>query len=276
MNQGRSTFLHVVDAFTTIHFAGNPAAVCLLDAPADETWMQQVAREMNLAETAFLHPIEGGWALRWFTPAVEVKLCGHATLASAFVLWQTGVHRGETARFHTLSGWLSCTRGDNGWSDMDFPAEPANPCPVPAGLAEALGYEVLASADGGMDLLAEVPDEATLRRLNALARWPVRGIIATCRGESPGHDFVSRFFAPAAGVNEDPVTGSAHCKLGPWWQPRLGKSEFTAFQASARGGLVKVRVQGDRVLLSGQAVMMSRVELFSNGARAAGQLRSLQ
>ncbi len=263
-----NTLLHVVDAFTATPFAGNPAAVCVLEGPTDATWMQHVAREMNLAETAFLHPIEGGWSLRWFTPAVEVKLCGHATLASACVLWQVNGRQEQTLRFHTLSGWLSCTRGsDHGWIDMDFPAEPATPCPIPLGLAEALGCPIIACADGGLDLLAEVPDEATLRALtpdfNALAKWPVRGIIATCRAESGDYDFVSRFFAPAAGVNEDPVTGSAHCKLGPWWQAKLGKDTFIAFQASPRGGVVKVQVRGDRVLLSGQAVLMSRVEMVS-------------
>lgn len=262
-----SQILHVVDAFTDQPFAGNPAAVCVLNAPADENWMKQVAREMNLSETAFLHPIDGGWSLRWFSPAVEVKLCGHATLASAFTLWETGVLKAdETARFHTLSGWLTCSR-EGTWITMDFPAKICEPCPAPAGLTEALGCELLPCGLNGMDYLVEVADETILRSLSpnfsALATLPVRGVIVTCRSESPAFDFVSRFFAPAAGVNEDPVTGSAHCALGPYWQGKLGKSDFTAFQASERGGIVKLSVRDDRVLLRGQAVMMSRVELMA-------------
>lgn len=259
--------LHTVDAFTDKPFAGNPAAVCVLAAPADETWMQQVAREMNLSETAFLHPIDGGWSLRWFTPTVEVKLCGHATLASAFTLWETGVLKSdETARFHTLSGWLTCRR-EGSWITMDLPAKVCEPCPAPAGLADSLGCELLSCGLNGMDYLVEVADEKILRSLkpnfSALATLPVRGVIVTCRSAAPDFDFVSRFFAPAAGVNEDPVTGSAHCALGPYWQGKLGKSDFTAFQASERGGVVKLSVRGDRVLLRGQAVMMSRLELLA-------------
>lgn len=259
------TTLHVVDAFTDKPFGGNPAAVCLLDAPCEERWMQLVAREMNLSETAFLQRIDGGFSLRWFTPAVEVKLCGHATLASAFALWETGVlAANEPARFSTLSGWLTCRR-DGAWIEMDFPAVTPKPCAPPAGLADALGCELRACGLNGMDYLVEIADEKTLRALrpnfSALATLPVRGVIVTCRSESPEFDFISRFFAPAAGVNEDPVTGSAHCALGPYWQAKLGKSDFTAFQASERGGLVKLGVRSDRVLLRGQAVMMSRVEM---------------
>ena len=258
--------LHIVDAFTAEPFAGNPAAVCLLDGPADQLWMALVAREMNLSETAFVHPIDGGYALRWFTPAMEVKLCGHATLASAFVLWETGALRGdETARFHTLSGWLACRR-DGQWIEMDFPAKVAEPCPAPPGMSQALGAPLLWVGNSGMDYLVEVADEKTLRGLKpdftALAALPVRGVIVTCGSDRAEFDFVSRFFAPAAGVNEDPVTGSAHCALGPWWQAKLGRADFTAYQASQRGGIVKVAVRGERVLLRGQAVMMSRVELF--------------
>ncbi|MBI5687878.1 MAG: PhzF family phenazine biosynthesis protein [Verrucomicrobia bacterium] len=258
--------LHVVDAFTAGAFAGNPAAVCILDEPADESWMQLVAREMNLSETAFLHPIEGGYSLRWFTPMVEVELCGHATLASAHTLWETGaLADDQVARFHTLSGWLTCRR-QGGWIEMDFPTTPAVPCATPPGLSEALGAELLWTGNNDMDHLVEVASERTLRGLKpdftAIAPLTVRGVIVTCRSESPEFDFLSRFFAPTAGVNEDPVTGSAHCTLGPYWQAKLGKSDFTAYQASARGGVVKVGVRGDRVLLRGQAVMMSRVELM--------------
>lgn len=259
------TTLHVIDAFTDRPFGGNPAAVCLLDCPADETWMKQVAREMNLSETAFLHPIEGGFSLRWLTPAVEVKLCGHATLASAFTLWETGVLQSEEeARFFTLSGWLRCWREGDGIA-MDFPAKVCEAAPVPDSLAEALGCELLTCGLNGMDYLVEVAEETTLRGLKpnftALSALPVRGVIVTCRSDGEPFNFLSRFFAPAAGVNEDSVTGSAHCALGPYWQAKLGKSDFTAYQASERGGIVNLSVRDDRVILRGQAEMMSRVEL---------------
>jgi PhzF family phenazine biosynthesis protein len=259
------TTLHIVDAFTDKPFGGNPAAVCLLKKAADETWMKQVAREMNLSETAFLHPIEGGFSLRWLTPSIEVKLCGHATLASAFALWETGVLTAvEKARFHTLSGWLTCQR-EGDWIAMDFPAVACQACIAPEGLSDALGCELVACGLNGMDYLVEVANETVLRELKpnftALSVLPVRGIIVTCRSESTDHDFLSRFFAPAAGVNEDPVTGSAHCALGPYWQSKLHRSDFTAYQASERGGRVKLRVEGERVILRGQAVMMSKVEL---------------
>jgi PhzF family phenazine biosynthesis protein len=261
-----SRILHVVDAFTDQPFSGNPAAVCLLEQPVDETWMRLVAREMNLSETAFLHPVEGGFSLRWFTPTVEVALCGHATLASAFTLWETGVlHSDQAARFQTLSGWLTC-RKEAGWIAMDFPAKVCKPCGAPTGLAAALDCEPIACGFNGMDYLVEVASEAALRALKpdftSLSLLPVRGVIVTCRSESPRYDFVSRFFAPAAGVNEDPVTGSAHCALGPYWQALLGKADFTACQASERGGLVKLSVRGERIMLRGQAVKMSEVNLF--------------
>jgi predicted PhzF superfamily epimerase YddE/YHI9 len=257
--------LQIVDAFTNRPFAGNPAAVCLLPEPREATWMQLVAREMNLSETAFLQRCGDVFALRWFTPAVEVKLCGHATLASAHTLWETGLLKpDELARFDTLSGRLTCWRVGDG-IEMDFPAKVCAPCAPPDGLAKALGCEVLAAGCNGMDYLVEVADERALRGLtpnfSALATLPVRGVIVTCRSDAAEYDFVSRFFAPAAGVNEDPVTGSAHCALGPYWQAKLGKADFTAYQASARGGVVKVGVRGDRVLLGGQAVTVSRVEL---------------
>lgn len=260
------TTLHIIDAFTSKPFAGNPAAICVLDAPRDETWMKLVAREMNLSETAFLNRIDDGWSLRWFTPAVEVKLCGHATLASAFTLWETGALKvNEVARFSTQSGWLTCRR-DGDWIEMNFPAVGCTPCTPPTGLSFTLGCEFTACCSNGMDYLVEIEGEKTLRslrpNLSVLAKIPVRGMVVTCRGESPEFDFMSRFFAPAAGVNEDPVTGSAHCALGPYWQAKLGKSDFTAFQASERGGIVKLGVRGDRVLLRGQAVMMSRVNLL--------------
>jgi len=260
--------LHVIDAFTDRPFAGNPAAVCVKDAPADEAWMQLVAREMSLAETSFLHRIEGGWSLRWFTPAMEVDLCGHATLAAAHALWETGILTpGSAARFHTRSGWLTCTREAGGWIAMDFPKSSLKPeTTSKMAVEDALGLSATNVMRTDFDLLVEIRDEASLRALkpdfNALAAIPCRGIIVTCASEDSPFDFISRFFAPAAGINEDPVTGSAHCALAPYWQAKLGKDELNAYQASERGGIVQLRVAEDRVILRGQAVTMSRVELL--------------
>jgi len=255
-----------VDAFTDTPFAGNPAAVCLLPAPRDEGWMQSVAREMNLSETAFLVRQADGYALRWFTPAVEVALCGHATLASAHVLWEDGhLPSAQQARFHTKSGLLTGDRAGE-WIELDFPAKREEPAPAPDGLAEALGAAPKYVGRNQFDYLVEVDGEATVRSLEpdhaALAALPVRGVIVTSRAESRGYDFVSRFFAPGSGVPEDPVTGSAHCALGPFWQSRLGKSDFVAYQASPRGGVVRVRVAGERVKLGGKAVTVLRGELL--------------
>jgi PhzF family phenazine biosynthesis protein len=253
-----------VDAFTSKPFAGNPAAVCVLPEAREETWMRQVAREMNLSETAFLHPMDSGFSLRWFTPAVEVALCGHATLASAHVLWQDGhLAHGQTARFHTKSGILSAVQKD-GWIEMDFPSTQNESVEPPAGLKEALGVEPVYVGKNKFDYLVEVNSEATLRRLEPdhfqLRKLPVRGVIVTARGSD--YDFVSRFFAPGSGVDEDPVTGSAHCALGPHWAKKLGKSSFRAFQASPRGGEVGVRLEGERVILSGQAVTVLQGEII--------------
>jgi PhzF family phenazine biosynthesis protein len=255
-----------VDAFTDTAFAGNPAAVCLLQAPRDEGWMQSVAREMNLSETAFLVRTAGGYDLRWFTPSVEVALCGHATLASAHVLWEDGhLPSARQARFHTKSGLLTGDRAGE-WIELDFPAKREGPAPAPAGLNEALGVTPKYVGKNQFDYLVEVDGEVTVRRLTPnhamLATLPVRGVIVTSRADSAGYDFVSRFFAPGSGVPEDPVTGSAHCALGPYWQSRLGKSDFVAYQASPRGGVVRVRVAGDRVKLGGKAVTVLRGELL--------------
>ena len=257
--------LYQIDAFANRPFAGNPAAVCLLDGPRDDRWMQQVAREMNLSETAFLLPQADGFHLCWFTPAVEVALCGHATLASAHALWETKrLQLDQPARFHTKSGLLTAER-KGALIELDFPAEPETSAPPPAGLAEALGCKPKYVGRNAVDYLIEIDGETTLRNLapdfSALAKIPVRGVIVTSLSDSPEFDFVSRFFAPASGINEDPVTGSAHCCLGPFWQSRLIKSEFMAYQASARGGVVKVRVEGQRVKLAGQAVTVLRGEL---------------
>lgn len=255
----------VVDAFATEKFRGNPAAVCLLRAPAEPAWMQRVAAEMNLSETAFLVPRADGWGLRWFTPTVEVALCGHATLASAHLLWETGrVGAGEPARFHTeQSGELKCLRRLTGIA-MDFPVRVAEATAAPAGLAEALGCVPVWVGRSAYDYLVELPDEAAVRGLKpdhaALARLPVRGVIVTARG-SDGFDLVSRFFAPGAGVVEDPVTGSAHCTLAPYWAQKLGRTKLRAWQASARGGEVRLELAGDRVWLEGNAVTVWRGEL---------------
>lgn len=256
-----------VDAFTAAPFGGNPAAVCVLLEPADARWMQQVAREMNLAETAFLHRQEDGFSLRWFTPAVEVDLCGHATLASAHVLWEEGHLRPEEqARFYTRSGLLTADRrGD--WIEMDFPATPAAPAEPPRELAQALGVEFAYVGRSQFDYLVEVDSEETVRALkpdiNLLGRVSTRGVIVTSRSASPEYDFVSRFFAPGVGVNEDPVTGSAHCTLALFWSQRLDKSELRAYQASPRGGVLRVRVTGERVGIAGQAVTVLRGELLA-------------
>ncbi len=255
-----------VDAFTGEPLGGNPAAVCLLPAPADASWMQRVAREMNLSETAFLvRRDDGAFDLRWFTPAVEVDLCGHATLASAHVLWEANhLARNAPAVFHTRSGRLSAVLRD-GWIEMDFPAEPAEAAPAPDGLAGALGIQPTWVGRNRFDYLVEADTAATVRRLapdfRRLGAIDARGVIVTAEAETDGFDFVSRFFAPRTGIDEDPVTGSAHCCLGPYWRRRLGRDRFTAWQASERGGLVRVAVRGERVTLSGQAVTVLRGEL---------------
>jgi len=254
-----------VDAFTDKPFSGNPAAVCVLDEPRDDEWMQAVAHEMNLSETAFLQKRDNGYGLRWFTPTTEVELCGHGTLASAHVLWEEGyLDLNETARFHTLSGELRANR-DGEWIELDFPSDPVEPFEAPESLEEALAADFICAGRGKFDVLVEVDSEETLRNIepdfSELEKIPARGIIVTTRAESSEYDFVSRLFAPRVGVNEDPVTGSAHCTLGPYWREKLGKSEFTAYQASARGGVVRLRVEGARVFIAGKAVTVMKGEL---------------
>jgi PhzF family phenazine biosynthesis protein len=260
----------VVDAFTDRPFAGNPAAIVPLAVWKDDAWLQNVAMEMNLSETAFLVKESDGYRLRWFTPKVEVALCGHATLASAHVLWSEGyVSPAEEVHFHTKSGLLKATRKES-WIELDFPVKPPTDTSPPPGLLEALGTSAQYVGRNEFDYLVEVESEDEVRRLAPdfarLASLEVRGVIVTSRSATPQYDFVSRFFAPRAGVNEDPVTGSAHCCLGPYWQGRLGKSEFIAFQASARGGVIRVRVVGDRTYLGGQAVTVLRGELLNRSA----------
>ncbi|WP_103891141.1 PhzF family phenazine biosynthesis protein [Actinacidiphila yanglinensis] len=268
--------IRIVDAFTDRPFAGNPAGVLLLGAdgfPSDG-WLQQVAAELNLSETAFAHPLPPGedadWALRWFTPATEVRLCGHATLATAHVLRTTGQAHG-TVRFRTKAGVLAAAADGDGTITLDFPAAPLTEEPAPDGLAAALGAEPLTVRDTGPDcgdLLVELADESAVRSLapdfRALATLSRRGVIATAAAEEGrGYDFVSRGFFPAVGIDEDPVTGSAHTALAPFWSARLGRDALTAFQASARGGLVATRLRGDRVELTGSAVTVVDGELHA-------------
>jgi PhzF family phenazine biosynthesis protein len=255
-----------VDAFTNQPFAGNPAAVCVLSSPADPVWMQQVAREMNLAETAFLVRRPDGYDLRWFTPTTEVDLCGHATLASAHVLWEDGhVPAHQPVPFHTRSGVLTATKErDLIW--LDFPATPPEPAVIDARLARSLGTAIHYLGRTAFDYLVELESESRVRELapdhSVLALLPVRGVIVTARSQGGDYDFVSRFFAPQSGVAEDPVTGSAHCGLGPFWGARMGKNQLGGYQASARGGTVMVRLDGDRVRLGGKAVTVLRGELL--------------
>jgi predicted PhzF superfamily epimerase YddE/YHI9 len=255
-----------VDAFTATPFGGNPAAVCLLAEAREHRWMQAVAREMNLSETAFLLAEADGYRLRWFTPAVEVDLCGHATLASAHVLWEEGhLPPAAPARFHTRSGLLTADR-DGDWIRLDLapppppPPPPAPPPrPPPRGAPPSVGrsrFDYLVEMESADAVRALRPDHGALRAVET------RGVIVTAASDTAGFDFVSRFFAPGAGIDEDPVTGSAHCVLGPFWSGRLGKREMVAYQASARGGVVRVAMAGTRVHLGGQAVTVLRGELL--------------
>ncbi|HSB53800.1 MAG TPA: PhzF family phenazine biosynthesis protein [Gemmatimonadales bacterium] len=259
----------VVDAFADQPFSGNPAGVCVLAEPVSDDWMRLVARELNLAETAFLLPTNDGFSLRWFTPTVEVDLCGHATLASAHVLWQQGfLPATEIARFHTRSGLLLARpRGD--LIELDFPAREASEVAPPDTLLPALGvprprwvgknvYDSMVELGTEQEVVALKPD------LGVIGKLPVRGVIVTSvADEGRPYDFVSRFFAPGAGVPEDPVTGSAHCALAPYWRPRIGRDAMTGFQASARGGIVHTTVAGDRVMLAGRAITTLRGVLMA-------------
>jgi PhzF family phenazine biosynthesis protein len=254
--------LAIIDAFTSEKFKGNPAAVCMLEDEPEDGWMQQVAAEMNLSETAFLlQSKEGGYALRWFTPISEVDLCGHATLASAHYLWENGYLQGdEQASFHTKSGLLTAERS-NGGITLNFPSEPVVQTTAPEELVQALGLIPRFVGRNRMDYLVEVDSENTVRTLRPdymlLSKVDSRGVIVTSRsdaGSRESFDFVSRAFFPAVGINEDPVTGSAHCALAPYWQRRLRKDVLRAFQASARGGALLVRVEDNRVYMTGEAV----------------------
>ena len=258
-----------VDSFAEAPFAGNPAAVCLLAGPAEEGWMQAVAAEMNLAATAFVEARpgsreEGEFGLRWFTPKVELTLCGHGTLAAAHVLWEEEILSNDQVTFHTLAGPLAARR-ESPWIHLDFPAEREHPdLQISEQLTASLGVTPAYVGKNRLDYLAELESEEMVRALapdrGLLSTLPTRGVIVTARG-SGEYDFVSRYFAPAIGIDEDQVTGSAHCCLGPFWGSRLGKDELLAYQASPRGGVVRVRLAGDRVQLGGRAATVFRGEL---------------
>jgi PhzF family phenazine biosynthesis protein len=250
--------LHLVDAFTGTPFRGNTAVVCILEKAADTGWMQQVATEMNHPETAFLLAIPNGWNIRWFTPFQEVDLCGHATLAAAYVLWESGKAKpGLPISFDTLSGTLTA-RKEGEWITLDFPAEPITAAGPVSGLSKALGVEPVFTGRNRFDILAELPSADDVCSLDpdmcAIGSILTRGVIVTAVSDLPQYDFVSRFFAPSIGVEEDPVTGSAHCCLGPYWGEKLKKTSLVGFQCSARGGLVHVTLNADRVILGGHGV----------------------
>jgi PhzF family phenazine biosynthesis protein len=254
-----------IDSFTERPFAGNPAAVCLLEKPPEDSWMQFVAREMNLSETAFLLPRDGGYGLRWFTPVLEVDLCGDATLASAHYLWEQGrLAPDQPARFHTRFGLLTAQKNGN-WIEMDFPATPAVPDASAGFLEAALRVKSVYMGRTRFDYVVEVGSEEIVRALKpdfeTLLKLQTRGVIVTSRASGSGYDYVSRFFAPGAGIDEDPVTGSAFSFLGPFWKERLGRDGLVGFQASARGGFARTRCVGERVIISGQAVTVFRGEL---------------
>lgn len=250
--------LFIVDAFASAPFTGNPAAVCLPDSALQDSWMQSMAMEMNLSETAYVVPQKDRFSLRWFTPLEEVDLCGHATLASAHVLWEQGIIRkSDAAVFETQSGILTCARSEE-QIEMDFPAIPFKPSIQQDKLEHALGCSIVFSGKSGDDLLVEVESEEAVRsiapRFALLAQLSKRGVIVTSQSESDSYDIVSRFFAPRVGINEDPVTGSAHCALAPYWNSRTGKTSFTAYQASRRGGFLDIELRNTRVLLRGKAI----------------------
>ena len=258
--------IYQVDAFANTLFQGNPAAVCILPGAADAHWQQAMAAEMNLSETAFVQPQADGFSLRWFTPQVEVELCGHATLAAAHVLWQEEAYPlDQSIRFHTRSGLLTVRRND-GEIEMDFPITPLAHASIPTGLEAALGCEVLEARQAKTDCLIRLASQDDVRRLQPdfakLRNIAARGIIVTAPSNDASVDFVSRFFAPAVGINEDPVTGSAHCALGPYWSALLGKHELSARQISPRGGTLRLTLNQDRILLRGQAITVFKGYLY--------------
>ena len=257
--------IFTVDAFTDKLFSGNPAGVCILDEDMSENTMLSIAAEMNLSETAFVKKIDEGFSLKWFTPKVEVQLCGHATLATAHILWEQGIlSQNEEARFHTLSGLLTVTN-DNGEYEMNFPAYTVKDVSPNEKLIEALNVTPINFAEAEYHHICELESEEQLRNVSpsmeTLMGLEKFGTIVTAKSNSNDYDFVSRFFAPSKGVNEDPVTGSAHCSLGPYWMQKTGRDYFTAYQASQRGGVVKIKMNDGRVLLKGRAVTFLRGDI---------------
>jgi PhzF family phenazine biosynthesis protein len=240
--------------------------VVLLEQQAETAWMQSIAREMNLSETAFVHPQQGGYHLQWFTPQVEVDLCGHATLATAHILWQTGlVKAAESVRFFTRSGWLTASQCKD-LIEMDFPSAPVAPMDVSEEIITAVGARPDYTFISHDKWLFEYADESIIRQLKpdfaALKQRTGSALAVTAPSSTPAFDFVSRYFAPWIGIDEDPVTGSAHCTLGSYWAHKLGKNHLTAFQASARGGIVHVRISDDRTYVGGKAVTVFAGELL--------------
>ncbi len=263
-----SVFLYHVDAFTSSPFKGNPAGVCLLDSLRSDLWMQSVAAEMRMSETAFLLPEADGYRLRWFTPSTEVRLCGHATLASAYILYETHcLPSSEIVHFHTRSGLLTAWR-ENGGISLDFPAGIVEPAEAPAGLLDALGVQnpiFVGRKINSESYLIEIAGADTITGLAPdfarLMTTGVRAVTVTARGDGRPYDFVSRYFAPKVGVNEDPVTGSAHCNLATYWHQRLNKTTFLAYQSSSRGGELRIHLEGERVILTGQAVAIFKAHI---------------
>lgn len=258
--------IYQVDAFTTKPFSGNPAAVCILEKAADENWMRNIAAEMNLSETAFIYPVENGFNLRWFTPAVEVDLCGHATLATAHILWEKGIlPKTSKADFHTRSGLLTAINKDDS-IELNFPSTGPTKIEPPDDLLKALGCEAVYIGKSKFDYLVETDAAETIRKItpdfSALKKFGVRGVVVTAKHDDPDFDIISRFFAPGAGIDEDPVTGSAHCLLTPYWVGKLNKNPLKAYQASKRGGELIVTLDNDRVRLLGQAVTVMEIDLL--------------
>lgn len=246
-----------VNSFTDKFFKGNPAGVCILEEATDTQRMQNIAMEMNLSETAFFYKEGNGFNLRWFTPESEVDLCGHATLASAHILWETGICKEENIEFYTQSGTLYAKR-ENKYIVLDFPKEEDSQVDTPREIKDSLNVPIIYTGKNRMDFIVEVengdivsslePDFAIMKKLDA------RGIIVTGQSTDSKNDFISRFFAPREGISEDPVTGSAYCCLAPYWERKLGKSTLSAYQASKRGGNVKMTVNNNRVYISGKAI----------------------
>jgi PhzF family phenazine biosynthesis protein len=259
--------MYIVDAFTDMMYRGNPAAVCLLDTVMSDEWMQKVANEMNLSETAFILRTENDYNLRWFTPIAEVDLCGHATLASAHILWEEKIYLNDLIRFQTKSGEITAVKMNN-WIQMNFPLESASECTQPTELAEGLGVRFLFVGRNRLEYIVEVESEDILKnlepRFNVLQKLDARGVIVTSKSVNKNYDFASRCFYPALGVNEDPVTGSAHCCLGPYWGSKLNKSELNAIQLSRRQGVLALVLSETRIIISGKAVTTLRGELITN------------